>query len=247
MGLSKYIDNVITLAKTYPLRALLIFVVIVGIVLLILDKYNVIKYGFENVPTKSSYGYLYDAGSYRIASPADREVARLALLQQLNKSGYGYTIEDMRKVVFNDFTIISMLEVDDDEDKELLYAKTVVLLDPTYQLALKYVAKVERSGRFSSDIERQVVYDLIVKYLTKIGKSTKAIPLSVWKDDQLAKTLRTFKIPAQNEFKLPASSAQPLNATAIKSSNATSYNRDASFADAYKIRSKLNSMSMEWT
>lgn len=151
---------------------------------------------------KGINGYYYDTDSLQFRSPADRKIGVTALLSLLKNNGLNYSTTELSGL--SDSFILMILDPADDNELAFLIARLVLLVDPTYKTAYISVLAANKSGSFNNDSERQMVYDLLMKYFTQLNKSDTSIgfppPLAKWTDSLLVRTFRTLKMPAQSEF-----------------------------------------------
>ncbi len=179
---------------------------------------------------KSNHGFYYETDDLRMVSPNDRSIARNALVSELTKLGFSYTLEQVSTL--SDSMLLTLLEPDDDIDVALAMAKLVILLDPTYKAVQTSIITARSNGnKFANDAERQAVFDLLTKYFVAI-KTPLGIPLSQWSDYILIKTFSTLKAPALSEM-----SYSPTGSSKSKSV----YNASSSFAMASAARKSSTS------
>ena len=153
------------------------------------------KSGYIN---RTIHGVYYETNDMSFATASDRQQALDVLQSIVKTAGYEYTRDQLERL--SDQFVLMILEPETDMEQQMLLARIVVLTDPTYAQALTAVQKAQRgNGRFASQDERQLVYNLLVKYFTTINTPV-TIPISRWTDFLLIRTFRTLQLPSALEY-----------------------------------------------
>lgn len=158
---------------------------------------------------KSDHGYLYQLGNlqYSFASAKDRRIGKMKLTQYLRDLGYSYTSEQIESLA--DSAVLNILEADDDDEARPYVLRLIMILNPLYREAATYVDRARKnSSRFVDAAHRQLIYDLLQTYFTKIGGSViDALP--TWSDVLLLNTFRSLRYPPASAFgRVPSQSTQ---------------------------------------
>jgi len=176
---------------------------------------------------KASTGFYYDTDSLTINSANDRKIAYAALMTKLKQDNYTYTIDQISTL--SDEIVLNILEVDDEDSIAAEEAKLIIILDPTYKAALKAIIDARRNNnKFMNVDDRQMIYNLIIKYFTAIDQPVSA-PINNWSDFVLIRTFQTLKPPTQQD--LAATSSAPPSAH-----KSTHFDSTAAFAAATAAR-----------
>lgn len=142
---------------------------------------------------RSQYDYYYDTETMRFVSPNDRKMATTTLIAQMKPKGIN--ISPQQAATISDAIIITLLDTAEEEEKAFLTAKLVMMLDPTYKTGLKYTfAARVNNKQFQNDAERQIVYELCLKYFVA-ASIPMSVPLSEIDDAALLRMFSTLQPP----------------------------------------------------
>lgn len=141
---------------------------------------------------KSSSGYYYDTDTLSFYSSSDRNLALEALVEQLKHDGYTFSRTQLDAL--SDEIVINILDLSDDETSATIESQLVLVLDPSYRSVLKVVLNAQKNNQFNNNEERQMVYDLLVKYFVAVGTPIQQ-PLDKFSDAVLIHTFRTLTPP----------------------------------------------------
>ncbi len=147
----------------------------------------------------SSNGYYYDTDNMRFVSASDRLKAKEVLIKEMAKDGVELKLENLQGIA--DSYILRVLDTEDEEGVPALRARLVIMVDPQYQTALLLINIAKKSNQFKSDADRQLVYDLLVKYF-KVLDDPITLPLRLWSDYLLIQAFTTLKKPNQKAFQV---------------------------------------------
>lgn len=155
---------------------------------------NTNKCGFIN---RTSQGVYYDTDSLSFATSEDRTRALAEVVGIMKSGGFEYTRDQLQTL--NDSFLLMILEPEDDLEKTMLRARVVLMVDPTYKLAMSAVRTGLKNNTLASPDERYLVFNLISKYFTTLNTPV-TIPITRWTDFLLIRTFRTLQLPSALEY-----------------------------------------------
>ncbi len=189
-------EQLISCSKRIALCAVLVVVFVFGI-LVVIFKMSCSCEKKSTFMNNSVYGYVYDTENFRFLDPENRLKAKKALINEMAKDGVKITLENLSGIV--DSYIIRILDVEEEDRVPALKARLVIMIDPDYQTAYLLVNAAKRTNKLANDGDRQIIYDLLVKYF-KVLNDPITMPLKQWSDSLLIRTFKTLEKPKNKEF-----------------------------------------------
>lgn len=183
-------------SKHIAFATVLILILVIGL-LIAIYKLSCSCKKKSTFMNNSPHGYVYDTEDLRFLDPENRLKAKKALIREMSKDGVNITLENLAGIV--DKYILRILDVEDEDRVPALKARLVIMIDPDYQSAYLLVNKASRTQRLDNDEDRQLIYDLLVKYF-KVLDDPITMPLKQWSDRLLIRTFRTLEKPKNKEF-----------------------------------------------